>query len=251
MSAVFKTYFNTKLCTGYMSGDHAMYVMNSEDIITLAAEGNLKLWSRNRPADELRVAEIREIIKKTEHVDGTIRVAFIKDEGLVCYEGNHRRMALIPGVLVIVDILWDVDQDRVVEEFVHVNRAVSVPDLYTSVDMDATAKLKIVQYVSKLEAKYPKFKTGNKPNRPNFNRDGLISDITKIWESIGCSVDTLTAAITALNEKYTAKDPEFVNMARKKPSESIMKKCEDADFWLFAFDTSLNKTHIEKLLLSD
>lgn len=251
MSRIIKDFIARNAVKTHDSGDHAMYVMKSDDIIALTADGTLKLWSCNRPVDEVRVEEIRDYIMKTGHVDGTIRLAYVKGEGFVCYESNHRRMALIPGIPVLVDILWDVEQGRIIEEFIHINRAVSVPELYTSVDMDATAKEKIVEYVKDMASfKYKAFvSTSARPNRPQFNRDTLVQDITRIWKDIGCPVDTLLRAITTLNEKY--KDAEFGMDHSKIKSSKIVEKCTKGGLWLFAFDTSLNKTHIEKLLLSD
>lgn len=249
MSRIIKEYITAHASMTYESGDHVMYVMNSDDLIELASDGTLKLWSRNRPVDEARVEEIREYISKTRHVDGTIRLAFIKGEGLVCYESNHRRMALIPGILVTVDILWDVTCERLIEEFIHINRAVSVPELYTEIDMDATAKEKIAAYVKDMASfKYKAFvSTSARPNRPQFNRDVLTQEITKLWKDIGCPVDVLLNAIDAVNDAY--RDEKLGTDHTKIKSTKILEKCSKGGLWLFAFDTSLNKDHIEKVLL--
>ena len=56
-----------------------------------------KMWSKNRPPDQNRILEIAEYINKTKIIDGIISLAgtgnFLHDEGLVCYDGNHRREA--------------------------------------------------------------------------------------------------------------------------------------------------------------
>jgi hypothetical protein len=249
MSRIIKEYITAHASMTYESGDHVMYVIKSDDLIELASDGTLKLWSRNRPVDEARVEEIREYISKTQHVDGSIRLAFIKGEGLVCYESNHRRMALIPGIPVMVDILWDVQTERVIEEFIHINRAVSVPELYTEVDMDATAKEKITEYVKDMASfKYKAFvSTSSRPNRPQFNRDVLTQEITKLWKDIGCPVDILLKSIDAVNDAY--RDEKLGTDHTKIKSTKILEKCSKGGLWLFAFDTSLNKDHVEKVLL--
>lgn len=248
MSTIIKKYFEE--FKTHVSGDHAMYMVPSDKIIELGNDGVLKLWSRNRPADDARVDEIRAYIEKTKHVDGTIRLAYIKGEGFVCYESNHRRLALIPGILVIVDILWDVDQDWIVEEFIRINRAVSVPELYTTVDMDSTAKTKITEYVKDMASfKYKAFvSTSARPNRPQFNRDVLTQDITQLWKNIECPIDDLLRAIDQLNEDYKNEKHGMDHTKIKSPK--ILEKCTKGGLWLFAFDTSLNADHIKRLLLS-
>ncbi len=233
----------------YESGDHYMYIMPSTKLIELSNEGTLKLWSYNRPVDEARVEEIKSYHEKTGHVDGTIRIAYILGEGFVCYESNHRRMALVPNMNVIVDVLWDVSKERVIEEFIHINRAVSVPDLYTDVDMDATAKEKIVEYVKDMSSfKYKAFvSTSGRPNRPQFNRDMLVQDITKVWKDIGCPIIMVLKAIDSLNNAY--KDEKFGMVHSKIKSTKILEKCSKGGLWLFAVDTNLNRDHIEKMIL--
>lgn len=245
MSTTIKAYFNN--FEKHDSGDHVIYTVPSENIIELGKDGTIKLWSRNRPADDIRVEEIRAYIDKTKHVDGTIRLAFIKGEGFVCYESNHRRLALVPGILVIVDILWDVDQDRVIEEFTHINRAVPVPDLYTAADMDATAKLEIIKYVDKMKEKYHAFcKPSARPHKPGFNRDTLAGNITRIWKDIGCPVTELLAAIDRLNEEY--KTGERMDHSKIKPD--VLEKCKNVGLWLFAIKQELNEDHIKEVLIS-
>ena len=70
-------------------GLHTIYLADSHIIVQ-----NSKIWSRNRPPDELRVNEITKYIQQNNYVDGIIYLANLKDEGLICYDGNHRRSAL-------------------------------------------------------------------------------------------------------------------------------------------------------------
>ena len=232
----------------YKSGEHHMYGIPAVKLMSLAEEGILKVWSGNRPADMERVNEIREQHIVSQHVDGTIRLAFIHSVGLVCYEGNHRRMALIPEIeCILVDILWNVSNERVIQEFMLVNKAVSVPEIYTELDMDATEKNKLAKYVSDLCMKYKAYvSTSPRPNRPQFNRDTFTQDLTTMWKKFNCSAETLIQGIEALNEAY--KNETIGDHTRIK-STRILDKCSVGGFWLFAYDTQLNSTHLEKVLL--
>ena len=68
---------------------------------------DIKTWKYNRPVDENRVEEIRQWNKEFNRMDGVINLAYIAGDGLVCFEGNHRRLALkdLP-INVIVDIIY-------------------------------------------------------------------------------------------------------------------------------------------------
>jgi hypothetical protein len=232
----------------YTSGDHAMYAIPAEKLMSLADEGTLKVWSGNRPADMARVEEVRKEQAESHHVDGTIRVAYIVNVGLVCYEGNHRRLALNPEISrVLVDILWNVSNDRVVHEFMLVNKAVSVPELYTEVDVDATEKNKITKFVADWCVKYKAFvSTSARPNRPQFNRDTFTQELTRLWKKFECPADTLLSAVERLNSAYAN---ELLGDRNKIKSENILKKCKVGGLWLFAFDTTLSAKDVEAMMV--
>ena len=103
----------------------------------------IKRWKHNRPPDKERVQEIHNYMIESKRVDGMIYLACV-DKELVCYESNHRREAL-EGLTdvqsILVDILWDATDEMVKTEFLRLNKAVSVPELYITdepvADMDS------------------------------------------------------------------------------------------------------------------
>jgi hypothetical protein len=115
--------------------------------------------------------------------------------------------------------------------------------------MDASSKEKIIEYVKNMASfKYKAFvSTSARPNRPQFNRDVLVQDITKLWKDIGCPVDELLNSITRLNDAY--KDEKLGADHTKIKSPKILEKCSKGGLWLFAFDTNLNRDHVEKMLM--
>ena len=50
-----------------------------------------KKWSRNRDPDMERVNEMIDHYHKGGYIPRMIHLAEIKDEGVVCYDGNHRK----------------------------------------------------------------------------------------------------------------------------------------------------------------
>jgi hypothetical protein len=192
---------------------------------------DIKVWKFNRPPDMTRVEEIRETMKKNNRMDGMINLAYITNEGLVCYEGNHRRLALEGNDFVVfLDILWDVTNEQVTEEFKRLNKSVSVPELYIS-ETDATIRLEIEQFVSEFRKKFKDHESSStKHSRPNFNRDNLTDQILRLHKELMIPISQVSARLYALNDKYSLRD-------KSKLSDSIKKKCEKSGLWLFAWST--------------
>jgi hypothetical protein len=194
----------------------------------------IKRWKFNRPPDIDRVYEINECMKKTGHIDGIIYIALIDNE-LVCYESNHRREALkgLENIKhILVDIIWNATDDIIKQEFIRLNKAVCVPELYIDktieIDLD---KLRIaVDDFCKL---YKCHKvTSGKPNRPNFNRDNLTDDLYLILKENKISLEELLLKLTDYNKKLLLKD-------KTKLSEKIIEKCTASGLWLFAWNSRL------------
>jgi hypothetical protein len=246
MSRIYREYFEKYYL--FQSGSHSIYKIPAKELINLHFDGSLKQWSKNRPADEERVSEIKQHYKETHHVDGTIRLAFINGEGLVCYESNHRRLALIEEIeFVLVDMLWDVTQKDIINEFTFINKAISVPELYVEIDFDAVTREKIINFVKGWTVKYKAFiSTSARPNRPQFNRDVLTQEITTLWKEFNCPIEKLLKAIETLNDEYGHENFRFDHSNIKSPK--ILEKCKKGGLWLFAIHTSLVKKDIETLL---
>lgn len=194
----------------------------------------IRRWKYNRPCDEDRVAEIHEYMKTSKRLDGMIYLACINNE-LVCYESNHRREAMkgLEGMHnILVDVLWDANDEIVKEEFIRLNKAVSVPELYiaesVSTNVDDIRKL-----VDTFCANYKKMKVNTgRPQRPNFNRDMITDEFTRIMRERNMTPSEFETWITEYNKELSTKD-------KSKLSEKIIKKCEESGLWLFAWSSKL------------
>jgi hypothetical protein len=169
-------------------------------------------------------------------MDGVLNLAYIPGDGLVCFEGNHRRLALkdldIP-ITVLVDILWDKTDEVVMHEFRRINKSVSVPDLYV-VETESSLKVEIEDFVKWFKKEYPSHETASeRPQRPNYNRDGLTDQISRLQKETGLTMKDLAERLNALNAKYA-------DQSKAKLSAKILEKCEKTGLWLFAWSTAIS-----------
>ena len=194
----------------------------------------IKRWKYNRPEDSVRIAEIREWINKSKRVDGVIYLACIDNE-LVCYESNHRREALkgIEGVYnIFVDVLWNAKDEDVKEEFLRLNKAVSVPELYIS-DEPIVGIGELKQFVDTFCANYKKLQVStNRPQRPNFNRDMLTEEFYRILKEQKWNLDELATRLTNLNREMSLRE-------KSRLSPKVIQKCQETGLWLFAWSSKI------------
>lgn len=192
---------------------------------------DVKQWKYNRPPDMNRVPEIHAWMEQFNRMDGLLNLAYIPGEGLVCFEGNHRRLALEGvNIRVLVDILWNATDEIVIHEFRRLNKSVSVPELYVEPN-SATLRLEIQDAAEELCKKYPTHcKPTNRPIRPNFNRDKLIDELTRLQREHQLPVREL---ISQLLKQSESRD-------KKGLPEKIKQTCEKTGLWLFAWSSSLH-----------
>ena len=218
-------------CSGTVQNNHYTYWVPQ----SIFNELPIKRWKHNRPPDNDRVAEIHEFMNQTKRMDGIIYIACINKE-LVCYESNHRREALsgIEGMHpILVDILWDATDESVKGEFLRLNKAVSVPDLYVSEEASLDP-VELIRLRDKFCETYRLLKvTTDKPNRPNFNSDNLLNEFLKIMKETKLSPSEFWSRLMKLNTQMSTRD-------RKKLSPKIIEKCERSGLWLFAWKRELN-----------
>jgi len=111
--------FGTQL---YEEGNHVGYKVHVKHMIPL-----WKKWSRNRDPDMERV---NEILESRAYIPKFIHLAELEGEGLVCYDGNHRRVVLekLGGdETCIVDVMFGATTDDVYQAFVNINKGVERP----------------------------------------------------------------------------------------------------------------------------
>jgi len=120
-------------------------------------------------------------------------------------------------------------------EFRRINKSVSVPDLYV-VETESSLKVEIEDFVSAFRKKYPSHETASeRPQRPNYNRDGLTDQITRLQKETGVTMKDLAERLNALNTKYAD-----VGQSKAKLSAKIVEKCEKTGLWLFAWSTAIS-----------
>jgi hypothetical protein len=199
---------------------------------------DVKQWKYNRPPDMNRVPEIHEWMKTFQRMDGVLNLAYISGEGLVCFEGNHRRLALENlQIVVLIDIVWDATDEIVTYEFRRLNKSVCVPDLYIT-DTTSSLRVEIEDAVAEFRKKFPgNESTSGKPNRPNYNRDKLTDELTRIQRERVIPVSELMNRLYVLNDTYSQYD-------KSKLSSKIRTKCEETGLWLFAWSSSISANDI-------
>ena len=202
---------------------------------------DVRQWKYNRPPDMSRVPEIHKWMKEFNRMDGVLNLAYIQNEGLVCFEANHRRLGLEGlDIKVLLDVVWDATHEIVKHEFQRLNKAVSVPDLYI-VENDVNLRVQIEDAVASYRKKYPSHESSSgRPIRPNFNRDKLTDEFTRLQKELHISVAELLERLEKLNEKYKSRD-------RSKLSTNVQVKCGLSDFWLFAWSASIPTNELECL----
>ena len=195
----------------------------------------IKRWKHNRPPDKERVQEIHDYMMGSKRVDGIIYLACV-DKELVCYESNHRREAL-NGLTdvhhILVDIIWDATDEMVKAEFLRLNKAVSVPELYVGDD----ATIDVGDLIRMRDAFCEKYKllkvSTGRPNAPNFNPDMVLNEFHRVMKENKIGPTELWNRLIALNNSMALRD-------RKKLSVKVIEKCERSGLWLFAWSRVLD-----------
>ena len=202
---------------------------------------DVRQWKYNRPPDMSRVPEIHKWMKEFNRMDGVLNLAYIQNEGLVCFEANHRRLGLEGlEIKVLLDVVWDATHEIVKHEFQRLNKAVSVPDLYI-VENDVNLRVQIEDAVALYRKKYPSHESSSgRPIRPNFNRDKLTDEFTRLQRELHISIPELLERLEKLNEKYKSRD-------RSKLSTTVQLKCGLSELWLFAWSASIPTNELECL----
>ncbi len=217
-------------------GSHHIYWVP----LSIFKELNIKRWKYNRPADTDRVNVIHEYMKISKRVDGMICVALVNRE-LVCYDGNHRREAL-QGLNemapILVDVMWEANDNVVGEEFKRLNESVSVPEFYNAIEGDNLLREKIRESVDMFCRNYKEHKvTSKNPHRPHFNRDVFCNDIYRIMNELNISIDELMRRLMVLTQTLMNRDKTGL-------SEKIVSKCQKSGLWLFAWSSKLNSSEL-------
>lgn len=233
---IYKEYLaNPANASSDSQGNHTVYWMPHKTFEKL----KIKKWKYNRPCDEQRVAEIREWVSQSKRVDGVIYLACVDDE-IVCYESNHRRLAIdgLEGIHnILVDILWDATDEEVKAEFLRLNKAVSVPELYVAqnpVVTDASLRPVVDKFCNQFKTHK---KPSPRPHRPDFNRDKVFDMFYRLCDELKISPEELIPRIARLNAEMATRD-------KSKLSAKIVEKCTATGLWLFAWSSEICATEL-------
>jgi predicted GIY-YIG superfamily endonuclease len=96
-------------------------------------------------------------------------------------------------------------------------------------------------YVGETKRLYRRWHESNsgRPIRPNFNRDKLTDELTRLQKELQIPVSELMERLERLNETYkNTKD-------RSKLSVNIQVKCGLSDLWLFAWSSTIATTELK------
>jgi hypothetical protein len=239
MENVFKVFANEL----YRCGRHIGYSVKFKHI-----EPICKKWSKNRNPDMERVKEMYEYYNSGGYIPKFIHLAELKGEGVVCYDGNHRRelLKLINDgdIECVVDVMFSATDEDIYEAFSSVNKAVDVPEIY--LEDVSNIKDDVLELVKKYESNYKQFTSKSARCRsPNFNRDVFTDNITKIYKYFNGtkSISEIEDALNKLNKEYA--NGKLCKSHSKYPI-SVIDKCNKHGLWLF-LEREVIYEHIEKI----
>jgi hypothetical protein len=142
----------------YAENKHIGYLVQWSLIAPLC-----KKWSRNRDPDMNRVSEMVEYHMKGGYIPKMIHMADIRDEGLVCYDGNHRREVfnhVVEDFSCVVDVIFNASQNDVYIAFNHINKSIQLPAIYLdepSSKESSSVKEEILALVKHYETNFKTF----------------------------------------------------------------------------------------------
>jgi len=171
-------------------------------------------------------------------------------EGLVCYDGNHRREVLSKSKddpKCIVDVMFGASPEEILEAFENLNKSIQVPAVFVQSGVPEAAKKKIVALAQRFERDHKAFASpSSRCQCPHFNRDTFVEDLTTIFEDFEGRVDVDEIA-TLLDDLNVAKSRgQYCDKAREKYPAAAIKKCKEYDFWLF-LDRHITSEAMRKL----
>lgn len=208
-------------------------------------------WSRNRDPDMSRVQEMLAYYQRGGYIPCLIHLAEIRGEGLVCYDGNHRREVFNQcddDIVCIVDVMFDACQNDVYKAFDHINKSVQLPAIYLdNDDNDTTIKEEIIQLVRSYEAKYKAFQsTSTRYHAPNFNRDAFVENVYHMYQNFNGKMDIqgIAQLLEKLNIEYSK---ERLCRPHSTYKPHVVEKCKKHNMWLF-LERTIPFEHIHRVL---
>lgn len=234
----------------YTTNGHKGYLLQWKFVSPLC-----KMWSRNREPDMERVKEMVAYHHKGGYIPRMIHLAELKDEGIVCYDGNHRKEVFNrctddESLQCIVDVMFDATQKDVFMAFNHINKSVQLPAMYIDEcepTNESTVTADIMRLVKAYETKYKPFlSTSARCHAPHFNRDTLTDNLYTIYKSFHppLPMEQIATLLEKLNGEY-ANGRLCRSHTSYKPS--LLEKCKKHNMWLF-IEKTIPVDHVERML---
>lgn len=216
----------------YHDGNHFGFLVKWKLIVPL-----VKKWSRNREPDMERVQEMLDFHVKGGYIPKLIHLAELQDEGLICYDGNHRREVLNRSdcnVECIVDVMFGASPRDVYIAFNNINKSIQLPAIYLEdVHDDASIRNDIIALVKTYERDYKSFlSTSSRCHSPNFNRDTFVDNVHNLYKSFNktLTIAQIAVLLKKLNEKYAQGELCRPHSLYKS---HVIDKCKKNGLWLF------------------
>lgn len=228
---------------------HSMLLQNNLDEHMCVFDSSIletqsEQWKFNRNLNSDKIQAIMNTIKGKSVLDTVLHFFYNNDENrLVCFDGNHRREALILlyrkynlNIKVCCYIYKcknsnNIDKE-IVEKFRIINQNTPIPDIYMDIIDNLNENEALMEKKRVIEKIYTKYKNlytafysvNSKCRRPNFNETSF-KDLCNSFEfTTESKLDSLLKEfnLTKKNQKHNS-----------KLSSSQLTKCETYDFFIF------------------
>jgi hypothetical protein len=214
------------------------------ELRTLSSFADLQNWARNRPADELRVSDLHSylLLNHLELLPGIIYVwEHPPEQAFYVYDGIHRVEAarrLPYTIKAVFHIRRTSREQEIVDDFVHLNKAISVPSVY--LEERSSRKRNVCELVvQELSRRYPQFLSSSRRPFPyNFNRD-VFMDQMSAWDIDFRQADLVQRILRELDQLNT----EAHSFVQDKNIRTPVK-CVHANFYLFYLSPARIASHM-------
>jgi len=232
----------------FEEGNTTLVLVNIQDIEST----QWRNWKNNRPPDAVRVAQIRQYFESCNIrlVPGIV-YAWEKDTEFLVYDGIHRLQAafhshLSPELKVLVRVIRTDREQDVIDDFLNINKSVSVPCVY--LEHDNHCKRTVCQSLAdELCSRYPAFVSASRNHwEYNFNRDKMVDFFSMLQIDFSKpAVDKIILLeLTGLNDRAR----EYVDR-NKITLPNKNKKCKFHNVYLFVLfhrEPALVRTLLEE-----
>lgn len=204
-------------------------------------------WKYNRNLSNDKIQSICNIIKDKYILDTVLHFFYVNDNGvekLICFDGNHRREALILlykkdniniNVCCYIYKCQDINHidKEIVDKFRIINQMTPIPDIYNDIlnnlDNNKTLidKKNIIEEVFNLYKNNYKlfYSVNSKCRRPNFN-ETTFKDLCNVFE-----FSKKEELVSCLENYNLEKQKKIYNITLSKTS---IAKCEIQKFYIFS-----------------